>query len=286
MSETKFKVDPGRERTDRIMRGLCWVAVVLAVTPLLSLLYMVVSKGIHRLDLDFFTHLPRPVGIPGGGLANAIVGSLELVGLASLFGMPFGIAAGIYLAEYNNTQYARTVRFFADVLSGVPSIVTGIFAYQLVVAPMHGFSALAGGFALGLMMIPLIARITEEVVRLVPTGLREAALALGIPRWKTIVPVVVRTAASGIATGLLLAATRAASETAPLLFTAFNNQFWAASPTQPTASLTVQIFTYAISPYEEWQDMAWTGALVLLLIVLGASLASRLTVAKNRHIQL
>jgi phosphate transport system permease protein len=260
--------------------------VCLAILPLLSLLYMVISKGWHRLDLDFFIHLPRPVGIAGGGLANAVVGSIELVGLASLFGMPIGIAAGIYLAEFNSTRFAKSVRFSADVLSGVPSIVTGIFAYQLVVAPLHGFSALAGGFALGLMMIPLIARITEEVVRLVPIGLREAALALGIPRWKTIVPVVVRTAASGIATGLLLAATRAASETAPLLFTAFNNQFWPSSPMQPTASLTVQIFTYAISPYDEWQDMAWTGALVLLLMVLAASLASRLTMSRNRPMQL
>jgi phosphate transport system permease protein len=281
-----FLVDVKRARIDRLMRGLCWAGLALMLVPLLSLLYMVVTRGWHRLDLDFFIHLPRPVGIPGGGMSNAVVGSLELVGIASIIGMPIGVLAGIFLAEYGENRFAKIVRFYADVLSGVPSIVTGIFAYQLVVRPMHGFSGLAGGFALSLMMIPLIARITEEVVRLVPTGLREAALALGVPRWRSIVSVVVRTAMSGIATGLLLAATRVASETAPLLFTAFNNQFWPSGINQPTASMTVQIFTYAISPYQEWQDVAWTGALVLLLMVLLASLASRLTVSKNRQTQL
>ena len=286
MAENLFKVDVKRARIDRLMRGLCWAGLAVALVPLLSLLFMVITRGWHRLDLDFFMHLPRPVGIPGGGMSNALVGSIELVAIASVIGMPIGVLAGIFLAEYGDNRFAKTVRFYADVLSGVPSIVTGIFAYQLVVKPMHGFSGLAGGFALSLMMIPLIARITEEVVRLVPTGLREAALALGVPRWRSIVSVVVRTAMSGIATGLLLAATRVASETAPLLFTAFNNQFWPSGVTQPTASMTVQIFTYAISPYQEWQDVAWTGALVLLMMVLLASLASRLTVSKNRQIQL
>ncbi|HXB97894.1 MAG TPA: phosphate ABC transporter permease PstA [bacterium] len=286
MAENLFKVDVKRARIDRLMRGLCWAGLAVALVPLLSLLFMVITRGWHRLDLDFFMHLPRPVGIPGGGMSNALVGSIELVAIASVIGMPIGVLAGIFLAEYGDNRFAKTVRFYADVLSGVPSIVTGIFAYQLVVKPMHGFSGLAGGFALSLMMIPLIARITEEVVRLVPTGLREAALALGVPRWRSIVSVVVRTAMSGIATGLLLAATRVASETAPLLFTAFNNQFWPSGLNQPTASLTVQIFTYAISPYQEWQDVAWTGALVLLMMVLLASLASRLTVSKNRQIQL
>jgi phosphate transport system permease protein len=281
-----FQVDVKRARIDRLMRGLCWSGLAVALVPLLSLLYMVITRGWHRLDLDFFIHLPRPVGVPGGGMSNAVVGSIELVAIASVIGMPIGVLAGIFLAEYGDNRFAKTVRFYADVLSGVPSIVTGIFAYQLVVKPMHGFSALAGGFALSLMMIPLIARITEEVVRLVPTGLREAALALGVPRWRSIVSVVVRTAMSGIATGLLLAATRVASETAPLIFTAFNNQFWPSGLNQPTASLTVQIFTYAISPYQEWQDVAWTGALVLLMMVLLASLASRMTVSKNRQIQL
>jgi phosphate transport system permease protein len=267
---------------DVLMRALCWTAMALALIPLLSLLYLVVSKGLHRFDLDFFIHLPRPVGVPGGGMANAIVGTLTLVLIASLVGMPIGVAAGLYLSEYGESRFAGTVRFWADVLSGVPSIVTGIFAYEIIVKPMHGFSALAGGFALGTMMVPIIARITEEVVRLVPTSLREAALALGIPRWKSILYVVLRTAISGVATGLLLAATRVASETAPLLFTSFNNQYWARGPLQPTASMTVQIFTYAISPYDDWRDMAWTGALVLLLIVLLVSLASRMTLTKNR----
>jgi phosphate transport system permease protein len=273
---------PGRARVDTVMRGLCWTAMALALIPLLSLLYLVVSKGLHRLDLDFFIHLPRPVGIPGGGMANAIVGTLVLVLIASLIGMPVGVAAGLYLSEFGESRFAGTVRFWADVLSGVPSIVTGIFAYEIIVKPMHGFSALAGGFALATMMVPIIARITEEVVRLVPVSLREAALALGIPRWKSILYVVLRTAMSGVATGLLLAATRVASETAPLLFTSFNNQYWAHGPMEPTASMTVQIFTYAISPYDEWRDMAWTGALVLLIIVLLVSLASRLTLTKNR----
>lgn len=281
-----FSLAPSRVRKDLLMRGLCWAAMAAAVVPLLSLLYMVVSRGVHRFDLDFFLHLPRPVGIPGGGMANSIVGTLELVALASLMGAPLGILGGIYLAEFGTSRFAYVVRFLADVLSGVPSIVTGIFAYEVVVQPMHSFSGLAGAFALGLMMIPVITRITEEVVRLVPLSLREAAMALGVPRWRTIVTVVVRTAAGGIATGLLLAATRVASETAPLLFTAFNSQFWTAGPSQPTATLTVNIFTYAISPYQEWQDLAWTGALVLLLIVLAVSLVSRFTVAKNRHIQL
>jgi phosphate transport system permease protein len=281
-----FAVDPKRSRTDKLMRGLCWAAMALALLPLLSLLYMVLTRGLHRLDLDFFTHLPRPVGIPGGGMANAVVGTLELVALASLMGVPVGVLAGVYLAEYRGGRFGDIVRFSADVLSGVPSIVTGIFSYQLLVKPMHGFSALAGGFALGTMMVPIIARVTEEIVRLVPVSLREAALALGIPQWKAIVRVVLRTAISGIATGLLLAATRVAAETAPLLFTAFSNQFWASGVTKPTASMTVQIFTYSISPYQEWRDIAWTGALVLLLMVLLASLISRLTLASKRHIQL
>ncbi|HTB21944.1 MAG TPA: phosphate ABC transporter permease PstA [bacterium] len=273
---------PARARTDLIMRGLCWAAMALALIPLFSLLFLVVSKGLHRFDLDFFMHVPRPVGIPGGGMANALVGTLVLVLIASLIGMPIGVAAGLYLAEFGGGRFAGAVRFWADVLTGVPSIVTGIFAYDILVKPMHSFSALAGGFALGTMMIPIIARITEEVVRLVPVNLREAALALGIPKWKSILHVVLRTAMSGVATGLFLGATRVASETAPLLFTSFNNQYWNTSLGQPTASMTVQIFTYAISPYEEWRDMAWTGALVLLIIVLLASLASRLTLSKNR----
>lgn len=281
-----FAVDPKRSRTDKLMRGLCWAAMALALLPLLSLLYMVLTRGLHRLDLDFFTHLPRPVGIPGGGMANAVVGTLELVALASVMGVPVGVLAGVYLAEYRGGRFGDVVRFSADVLSGVPSIVTGIFSYQLLVKPMHGFSALAGGFALGTMMVPIIARVTEEIVRLVPVSLREAALALGIPQWKAIVRVVLRTAISGIATGLLLAATRVAAETAPLLFTAFSNQFWSGGVTKPTASMTVQIFTYSISPYQEWRDIAWTGALVLLLMVLLASLISRLTLASKRHIQL
>jgi phosphate transport system permease protein len=239
-------------------------------------LVYVASQGIHRFDFAFFTHLPTPVGEPGGGMANAIVGTLTLVFLASLIGVPVGMFSGIYLAEFGKQgKFAWMVRFTADVLSGVPSIVTGIVAYQLVVKPMGHFSAYAGGVALGFMMIPMVTRTTEELVKMVPLSIRESALALGIPAWKTILRVVVATAKNGILTGILLSLARIAGETAPLLFTAFNNQYGSFNPNQPTASLTVQVFTYAISPYDDWHAQAWTGALVLLLIVLSINLFAR-----------
>jgi phosphate transport system permease protein len=274
-----------RRMVDWIMRGLCWAAMLAVVVPLCSLLVYVFVQGTKRFDLDFFRHLPRPVGVDGSGMANGIVGTLELVFFGSIFGVPVGIMAGVYLAEFGRKErgFAALVRFVADVLTGVPSIVTGIFAYELVVRPMQGFSALAGGFALGTMMIPVVTRTTEEMLSLVPAGLREASLALGVPQWKTTMAVVVKTAQSGISTGVLLALTRVAGETAPLLFTSFSNQFWPASPAQPTASLTVQIFTYAISPFEEWHDQAWTGAMVLLLMVLLVSLASRLAFSRSKQ---
>jgi phosphate transport system permease protein len=274
-----------RRYTDLGMRGLCWLAMLAVVIPLCSLLVYVIMQGTKRFDFDFFRNLPRPVGIPGAGMANGIVGTLELVICGSLFGVPTGVMAGVYLSEYGGKgkRFAQVVRFLADVLSGVPSIVTGIFAYEIVVRPMQGFSALAGGFALGTMMIPVVTRATEEMMNLVPGGLREASLALGVPKWKTTLMVVLRTAQSGIATGVLLALARVAGETAPLLFTSFNNQFWPSSPMQPTASLTVQIFNYAISPYEEWHDQAWTGAFVLLIMVLLVSLASRLVFSRSKQ---
>jgi phosphate transport system permease protein len=233
------------------------------------------------LSLDFFARMPKPVGEPGGGMANAIVGTLMLIGIASLIGPPVGIGAGLYLAEKRTTTLAYTVRFLSDVLNGLPSIVIGIFAWEFLVKPVGHFSALAGGVALGSMMIPLVTRTTEEMLLTVPTSLREAALALGYPKWRTSISVVLRTALAGIATGALVAVARIAGETAPLLFTAFGNQFWSTSVREPIAALPLQIFTYAISAYDEWHRLAWAGALVLIALVLLISIAAR-TVTRSR----
>jgi phosphate transport system permease protein len=219
--------------------------------------------------------MPKPVGEAGGGMANAIVGTLILIGIACAIGLPIGIGAGIYLSEKRSRPLAQSVRFLSDVLNGLPSIVMGIFAWEVLVRPAGHFSALAGGTALGAMMIPLVTRTTEEMLRVVPVSLREAALALGYPRWRTSISVVVRTALAGIATGALVAVARIAGETAPLLFTAFGNQFWSTSLRESIAALPLQIFTYAISPYDEWHAQAWAGALVLISIVLVISLAAR-----------
>jgi phosphate transport system permease protein len=262
----------------------CGLATLAALVPLLSLVLYVTAQGLHRFDLGFFIHLPRPVGVPGGGMANAIVGTLTMVAVASCLGLPCGILAAVYLAESGNKRFASLVRFTADVLTGVPSIVTGIFTYQIVVRPMGGFSALAGGVALGFMMVPIVTRSTEEILRLVPKSLWEASLALGVTRWRTVVSVVLRTARSGIITGCILAGARVAGETAPLLFTAFSNQFWATGLRQPTASLTAQIYTLAISPFDEWHDQAWTGALVLLMLVLGVSFLARTFFSSSRKV--
>lgn len=257
------------------MIGLTWLAAVLATLPLLLILFHLIKKGASSLSLSFFTQMPQPVGEAGGGMANAIVGTLILIGVASAIGLPIGIGAGLYLAEKRRTGLAQTVRFLADVLNGLPSIVVGIFAWEFLVRRTGHFSALAGGTALGAMMIPLVTRTTEEMLRTVPVSLREAALALGYPRWRTSISIVLRTALAGIATGALVAVARIAGETAPLLFTAFGNQFWSTSLDQPIAALPLQIFTYAISPYDEWHAQAWAGALVLILIVLIISLISR-----------
>ena len=277
-----FDTASRRRLVDQVMVALCWAAVALAAIPLVAVLCYVASQGIHRFDLNFFTHVPAPVGDASGGMANSLVGTLELVLIASVVGIPVGILAGIYLAEFGKAgKFAWAVRFTADVLSGVPSIVTGIAAYTLIVRPMHHFSAWAGGVALGTMMIPMITRTTEELVKMVPRSVRESALALGIPEWKTILGVVVTTARNGILMCVLLSLSRIAGETAPLLFTAFNNNFWSTSPNQPTASLTVQIFTYAISPFDDWHDQAWTGALTLLLLVVGVNLMARIFVKRT-----
>jgi phosphate transport system permease protein len=258
------------------MIGLTYLAAILATLPLVLILGHLIMKGASSLSLSFFTHMPGPVGEPGGGMANAIVGTLVLIGIASVIGLPIGIGAGLYLAEKKSTPLASTVRFLSDVLNGLPSIVIGIAAWEFLVRPIGHFSALAGGVALGSMMIPLVTRTTEEMLLVVPTSLREAALALGYPRWRTSISIVLRTALAGIVTGALVAVARIAGETAPLLFTAFGNQFWSTSIRQPIAALPLQIFTYAINAYDEWHRQAWAGALVLISIVLIISLAARL----------
>lgn len=264
-----------RRLTNLLMTGVCAAAVVIALIPLVSLFWLLFAKGYSGLSWSLFTSLPAPVGESGGGVGNAILGTLLLVALACVFGLPVGIGTGLFLAERGDGRAGDAVRFVTEVLSGVPSIVVGIVAYGLVVVPMQRFSAIAGSVALALLMVPTLARATEEMIRLVPSSLREAALALGIPQWKTSVRVVLRTALGGIVTAILLSVSRAAGETAPLLFTSLNNQYWSARIDQPTASLTVQIFNYAISPYEDWHRKAWASALVLLLLVSLMNLTSR-----------
>jgi phosphate transport system permease protein len=271
----------GRRVVNVGMTIVCASAVMVAMVPLVSIFWLLLSKGLTGLSWSFFSSLPTPVGEPGGGVGNGILGTLYIVALASLIGLPIGIGSGLFLAERGDGPVGSAVRFVAEVLSGVPSIVVGIVAYGLVVVPMHRFSAIAGAVALALLMIPTLARTTEEMVRLVPNSLREAALALGVLRWKTTLRVVLPTALGGIVTGILLAVSRAAGETAPLLFTSLNNQYWNLRPDQPTASLTLQIFNYAISPYEDWHQKAWSAALVLLLFVSAMNLTSRL-LARNR----
>ena len=258
-----------------IFVAFCTASVLTALVPLAFVLFFVVSQGIQALNLEFFTGMPKPVGEAGGGMANSIVGTLMLAGLGSMFAIPVGVLSGVYMAEYAGSRMASAIRFAADTLNGVPSIVIGVFVYGLAVLPFKQFSALAGGLALGVMMIPIIARTTEELLLLVPGTMREGALALGATRARAVFTVVLPAAAPGIITGIVLALARIAGETAPLLFTSFNNRFFTTSLTQPISSLTVQVFTYAISPYEDWHRQAWAGALVLVSIVLICSLLAR-----------
>jgi phosphate transport system permease protein len=264
-----------------IMVGMMYVAAVLAILPLILIIIHLLRLGGRAINVAFFTQMPRPPGEHGGGMANAIVGTLILIGIAGAVGLPVGIGAGLYLAEKRTTLLATSVRFLADVLNGLPSIVMGIFAWELLVKPVSHFSALAGGAALGAMMIPMVTRTTEEMVRLVPTSLREAALALGYSRWRTSLSIVLRTAAGGIVTGALVAMARIAGETAPLLFTALGNAFWSTSLKAPIAALPLQIFTYAITPYDDWIAQAWAGALVLVAIVFVISLAARVATRRR-----
>ncbi len=269
-----------RKLFSRVFEVLCALAVVVALIPLAMILFYVIKEGAGALNWDFFTKMPKPVGETGGGMANAIVGTLILIGIAALFAIPVGGICGVHLAEYPETKFSSAVRFAADVLNGVPSIVVGIFAYGLVVLPVKRFSALAGGVALGFLMVPIVVRTTEELLRLVPGGLREGALALGATRSRAVFSVIVPAALPGILTGILVALARVAGETAPLLFTALGNRFWSTSLTQPIASLTVQVYTYAQSPYDDWHRQAWAGAFLLVMIILTLSIAARLAVRR------
>jgi phosphate transport system permease protein len=265
-----------RKAISAVFAAFCTASVLLALVPLGFVLFFVVSQGVQSINLAFFTHLPLPVGEVGGGMANAIVGTLLVSGLAAVMAVPIGVLSGIYMAEYAGSRFAASVRFAADTLNGVPSIVIGLFAYVVGVLPFKQFSAAAGGFALGVMMIPIIARTTEELLLLVPATMREGALALGATRARAVFTVVVPAALPGIVTGVVLALARIAGETAPLLFTAFNNRFFSTSLRQPISTLTVQVFTYATGPYEDWHRQAWAGALVLVAMVLTCSLLARL----------
>jgi phosphate transport system permease protein len=265
-----------RKAKSLAMNGLCVACAVLVILPLGLILFYLIQKGASSLNWAFFTGIPKPAGASGGGMGNAILGTLELMALASCIGVPVGVLGGVYLSEYGGDRINTWIRFWADVLNGVPSIVWGMVAYALVVLPMKGFSAWAGALALGFIMIPLVLRTTEEVLVLVPRSYREAALALGLPQWKTIVRIILPTAMRGIVTGVLLAMGRIAGETAPLLFTAFGNSNWNHHLNQPIAALPLQIFSYAIAPYDDWNRQAWAGALVLVAMTFCLSLGVRI----------
>lgn len=269
----------------RVMVGLMAVCVIVALLPLIFILLNLIIKGAGSLNPAFFTQMPAPPGQPGGGVAHAIVGTLIIVGIACLLGLPIGIGAGIYASEYPGTRLAVATRFVADVMNGTPSIVVGVFAWTWVVAAQGHFSAFAGSVALALLMVPMVMRTTEEMVKLVPNSLREAALALGYPRWRTSLTVVVRATLPGIITGTLLAVARVAGETAPLLFTALGSQFFSLDPSRPMAALPLTVFVYATGPYAEWHRMAWAAALVLILVVLVLSVAARIATRGKFHVR-
>jgi phosphate transport system permease protein len=277
-STKQLEISLWRRIKDHFATLFAIATVVLVLAPLIAIFGYLVFKGIGSINLAFLTQTPKPPGEVGGGMANAIAGSVLILAIASLLGVPVGIGAGIYLSEFGRNRFGDTIRFVSDVLNGVPSIVIGIVAYALVVLRQKHFSALAGGVALAIMMIPTITRTTEEMLLLVPGALREAAYGLGVPRWRTTLSIVLRTATSGVITGVMLAFARVAGETAPLLFTAFGNQFWNWKLNEPTAALPLQIFTYAISPYDDWHRQAWAGALVLILLIVGAVAAVRVAV--------
>ena len=270
-----------RKGVNAVMLSLTGVCTLLTVSVLFFILGYLLWNGGRAINWDFFTKLPKPVGETGGGMANAIVGSAKLLLLAALTGVPVGFMGGVYLAEFGGKTFSFLVRYTTDLLNGVPSIVMGIFAYTMIVLPMKHFSTLAGGLALGVMMIPIAVRSTEEFLRMVPVSLREGALALGASKWRAIVTVVIPASFRGILTGIVLDLARVAGETAPLLFTAFNNRFWSPGWNQPTASLPVMIFTYAVAPYDDWHRQAWAAGLVLLALVLLANITARVVLARK-----
>jgi len=270
-----------RKSLNAVMFSMTGICALLTVSVLFFILGYLVWNGGRAINWDFFTQLPKPVGEPGGGMANAIIGSAKLLLLAMLTGVPVGFMGGVYLAEFGGKTFSFLVRYTTDLLNGVPSIVMGIFAYTMVVLPMKHFSTLAGGLALGVMMIPIAVRSTEEFLRAVPQSLREAALAVGASKWKAVATVVIPAAFRGILTGIVLDVARVAGETAPLLFTSFNNRFWSPGWDQPTASLPVMIFTYAIAPYEDWHRQAWAAGLVLLALVLLANITARAVLSRR-----
>lgn len=270
-----------RRVMDRFMTALAALTVLLVLLPLGAIFAYLLYRGFGSISGAFLTQIPKPVGEAGGGMANGIVGTVLILGIASVMGVPLGIGAGIYLSEYGQNRFGDLVRFVADVMNGVPSIVIGIVAYGLVVLRQKHFSAIAGGVALAIMMVPTITRTTEQMLLLVPHALREAAYGLGVPRWRTTLSITLRTATSGVVTGIMLAFARVAGETAPLLFTAFGNQFWNLHANQPTAALSLQIFNYAISPFDEWHRQAWAGALVLIVLIVAAVSAVRIAVSRG-----
>lgn len=279
-----MKRNPSLRLLKNALMTLLMIGATLAVlTPLGIIFVHILKMGASSISLDFFTQIPKPTGETGGGMANGLAGSGLMIAMASLIGLPVGVFGAVYLTEFGNNRFATAVRFSADVLAGVPSIITGMVAYTLLVVPMKGFSALAGSVALALIMIPIVLRTTEEQLKLVPGTLREASLALGVPLWRTTLQVTLASARTGIITGILLAIARIAGETAPLLFTALGNQFWSRKLTEPMAAIPLQIFNFAIAPYEDWHKLAWAGALVLVVIMFTLSLAARYFGRQKRY---
>jgi len=280
-ASTSQAVSLWRRLTDWGATGFAILAAILVLVPLLAIFAYLVIKGVGSVNWAFLTQTPKPPGETGGGMANGIVGTGMILAVASLIGIPVGVGSGIYLAEYGRNRFGDVIRFTADVLNGVPSIVVGITVYSLIVIRQKHFSAFSGGVALGIMMIPTVARATEEMLLMVPNVIREAAYGLGIPRWRTTLSITLRTASAGVITGCMLAFARVAGETAPLLFTAFGNQFWNLKLNQPTAALSLQVYTYAISPYDDWHKQAWAGSLILILLIVGAVAAVRITTSRG-----
>ncbi len=281
MSRVSSRLSIWRRSSDYLATGLASLAALLVIVPLIAIFGYLLVRGIGALNWSFLVNTPKPVGEAGGGMGNAIVGSGIILTVACLIGIPFGIGAGIYLSEYGRNQFGNFIRFTADVLNGVPSIVMGIAVYSVIVIQQKHFSALAGGVALGIMMVPTVTRTTEEMLLTVPQSVREAAFGLGIPQWRTTLSITLRTAAAGVITGIMLAFARVAGETAPLLFTAFGNQFWNLKLNQPTAALPLQIFVYAISPFDEWHQQAWAGALVLIILIVAIVSVVRLVASRG-----